>query len=50
MNQINLKQSFTWRLLAIAAIIFMAFLFTSCARGLTPSQAANGAKCGQYVR
>jgi hypothetical protein len=34
--------------LIIAAIYLV--LISSCARGLTPSQAANGAKCGQYVR
>lgn len=36
--------------IAIIAIV-MSILFASCARGITPYQAAHGkAKCGNYIR
>jgi PBP1b-binding outer membrane lipoprotein LpoB len=36
---------------AIAAIIIIAFVATSCARSITPYEAANGkARCGRSIR
>ncbi len=36
--------------LSLLLILSIAF-FVSCARGITPEQAANGkAKCGRYLR
>jgi hypothetical protein len=43
------KGIFSLLIYIIIAVIYVMVL-SSCARGLTPSQAANGAKCGQYVR
>ncbi len=38
-------------LLVIAFVAFAALFFSSCARGITPYEAANGkAKCGRYIK
>jgi hypothetical protein len=35
----------------IIALVLVALVGTSCSRGITPFQAANGkAKCGRYLR
>lgn len=38
-------------LLSCTAVLFTAVFFSSCARGISPYEAANGkAKCGRYIK